>query len=96
MKKLQISGLCSCCLNSPHCVFLKKAVRPVLECGEFNPMVKTESGKTKEKKPRPVSTPEPAKSQSREYNGLCRLCDKKDTCEYVKDRTGVWHCEEYV
>jgi hypothetical protein len=96
MKRNQISGLCSCCLNSPHCVFLKKAVRPVLECGEFNPMVKTEFGKTKEKKPRPKSTPKSTKSLAREYNGLCRLCDKKDCCVYVKDQAVIWHCEEYV
>ncbi|MDD5597879.1 MAG: hypothetical protein PHV82_08040 [Victivallaceae bacterium] len=91
MKRNQISGLCGYCLNSPDCVFLKKAVRPVLECEEFYPTVKTDP----EKESRPALASEFAEAQVREYDGLCRLCDKKDSCIYVKDRAVIWHCEEY-
>ena len=90
MEKNQISGLCSCCLNSPDCVFLENAVHPVLECGEFNPINKAES-----KKPGPAIRAKVAELPANEYTGLCRLCEKHDNCEYMKGRAVVWHCEEY-
>lgn len=94
MKEEQLSGLCGSCLNAPDCVFLKNVLRPVFECGEFNPILKKDSNTTP-KKIKPTAQNKSEAPASSEHQGLCRICDRRNSCEYTKNQTIIWHCEEY-
>jgi len=46
----------------------------------------------------PRSAQEPATRESGhtgKLRGLCRTCERRDTCTYPKPEGGVWHCEEF-
>ena len=79
-------GLCSTCRLAATCTFPRQPGRTVRFCDEFEGEEKVEETKPK------AST---KKVVVNELKGLCRLCDKADTCTFPKAEGGVWHCEEY-
>jgi hypothetical protein len=93
-KKVEYRGLCSTCKRASTCTFPRDPNRPVLQCDEFvgyeyTPDKKKSSSSDSESK---VTISDSAKSS---YKGLCRLCEKRETCTYPKPEGGVWHCDEY-
>jgi len=97
IKKYQ--EICSICKNTPTCVIPRDPNRPLLYCDEYElskpvpksiqtVLISSYAAKVKNKS-------EEAKG-SESYKGLCKLCDKLETCTFPKPEGGVWHCEEYT
>ena len=93
-KKKEYRGLCSTCKKAPMCTFHRDLDRPVLQCDEFEGYEYTPDKKTL---PRTSSKAKLSAldKDSGKYKGLCRLCEKRETCTYPKSEGGVWHCDEY-
>ncbi len=79
-------GLCKTCKNAATCTFPREAGRPVRFCDEFDGEEKAEEVKPKV---------EVKKTPLNDLKGLCRLCDRAESCTFPKPEGGVWHCEEY-
>ncbi|OGV47738.1 MAG: hypothetical protein A2017_16210 [Lentisphaerae bacterium GWF2_44_16] len=88
MSKKKHYRLCSSCRSSETCTFLKNAHVPVLQCEEFNPILKTKAGQKNKKHLK-------ASFSTGKLKGLCKVCAIREDCVYPKPQTGVWHCEEY-
>jgi len=92
-------GICEQCIHTEYCTYPKTDERPVMLCGEFEGHSLTEATKVSGiKDTRPVVTPSKAKQTAEPLTilrGLCRTCEKRETCEYPKPESGVWRCEEY-
>ncbi len=82
----KLLGLCKTCTNAATCTFPREDGRPVRFCDEFDGEVKAEEVKPKV---------EVEKTTLNDLKGLCRLCDKAESCTFPKPEGGVWHCEEY-
>lgn len=85
-KVTKLLGLCKTCSNAATCTFPREAGRPVRFCDEFDGEEKVEVVKPKV---------EVKKTTLNDLKGLCRLCDRAESCTFPKAEGGVWHCEEY-
>ncbi len=92
-------GICEQCIHAEYCTYPKNEGQPVMSCGEFEGYPLADTTKVSGiKNTRPVVTlpkPKEAKETLTILRGLCRTCEKRDTCEYPKPEGGVWRCEEY-
>ena len=91
-------GLCRTCIGRATCTYPRPRNRQVMFCAEFEGEV-----------PEPVkpvaaageTTPQPwvhmadQSPESSHYKGLCRTCERRDSCTFPKPPGGVWHCEEF-
>lgn len=85
-------GLCTTCENEINCTFPRSADHPVLTCDEFVGVV--------EPSPSPVvqsrRTDDRFAQANREwFPGLCKTCEKRETCTYPKPEGGVFNCDEF-
>jgi hypothetical protein len=84
-------GLCSTCKNAPECTYPRDPERPVMQCEEFEGVLKIS-----EKPSRTTITfLEERDPKADEVLGLCKMCQRRATCTFPKHEGGVWHCEEY-
>lgn len=86
-------GLCASCVLAAECTFPRQPGRPVMCCEEFDGASLT---------PKKPLAPQPARDSAAqepdltgESRGLCRTCERKETCSYPKPEGGVWRCEEF-
>ena len=87
-------GLCSTCRHSEVCNYLRYPHRPVIQCEEFEGIIGT-SDKTTNADPKPVCKMNSKIGQeSKQYQGICKICEKRETCTFPKPEGGVWHCDE--
>jgi hypothetical protein len=92
-------GVCSLCENGPTCVFPRDPNRPLLHCDElelFVPDSKTAQTRMSSSYAAPADCAGEETEGFGSYMGLCKLCDKRETCVFPKPEGGVWHCEEYT
>ena len=87
--KKESIGLCSCCNSFQNCTYPRTLKRPVLQCEEFNGILRPPLKRVPQEK---VSPQKVKKPRSR---GLCGICEDRATCAYPKPEGGVWHCEDY-
>jgi len=88
--KYEYTGLCANCLHVPECGYCDKNSKPVIFCEEFcyeqgNQVIDAQQVKTQEK----------PGTQENGCIGLCVNCEIRDICMLNRDRSSVWHCEEY-
>jgi len=88
-------GLCVSCKKAPFCTFPRNPEHPVIQCDEFEGI----ESPPKKMPISPSSTqgtkPSVKKKDSKQYKGLCMICEKRETCTFPKPPGGVWHCDEY-
>lgn len=93
-QKIEYRGLCSTCKKAPMCTYPRDKDRSVLQCDEFEGYEYTP-----EKEMTFAASFMPKRSSLDKdlgkYKGLCKLCEKRETCTYPKPEGGVWHCDEY-
>jgi len=88
-------GLCSTCKHAKACTYPRDPRRPVVQCDEFEG-IREASEKAANANPGSVKMVHATRPQAeRKYLGLCRICEKRETCTFPKPEGGVWHCEEY-
>jgi hypothetical protein len=89
-------GLCSTCKHSSGCTYPRDPNRPVVQCEEFEGILKaSEEVSRKYTKFIGVEEPKAYNEEPTQLKGLCKLCEKRATCTYPKPEGGVWHCVEY-
>lgn len=94
----KLTGLCSNCRHNESCAYMSYSDKKILQCNEFelqdaSPVEEVENcisqvSSLPEKKDNATDDPNI-------YLGLCKNCDKRKDCQYVKPGEGVWHCNEY-
>lgn len=84
--------LCLTCFNSPVCMNVSRAGRPVFECEEFSQEVRPRS-RTKYDALWPAPSDE---GNSQPAEGLCCDCEHRHKCALQSVDGGIWHCEEYA
>lgn len=90
--KKQDKNLCVNCKFRDSCHFVKNSSEPILFCEEFELEKQTELKLVQHNE----NSQADINSSSEEFKGLCRNCEKRDTCTYPKPEGGIWHCEEYL
>ncbi len=90
VKEKKYRGICSTCRNAPTCIMIKNSIQTVWQCEEFEvypfrPVIKNSK----------IDTYCEDKNNSK-YLGLCRSCENRETCIYIKQDLVVWHCELYI
>ena len=91
-------GLCRTCVGRATCTYPRPKDRQVMFCAEFDgevlnpakPFI-TVSGIPWE--PRVQMAEQKRERSSRK--GLCRTCERGESCTFPKPPGGVWHCEEF-
>ncbi len=83
------ASLCGGCLHEENCINRGTALKPVLECNEFE-CGRPQTMDSAESLPKITSVREITS-----YKGLCATCENNETCMYADMVTGVWNCEEY-
>jgi hypothetical protein len=93
-------GLCTTCRFTTDCTFPQFHDKTVRDCLEFDG---TEPANGRSRPAGAVlSAPGAALAGTQDQalekapRGLCRTCDRLDTCTFAKPISGVWFCEEYV
>ena len=97
-KNLEYEGICACCKNAIHCVFLKDADCPIIQCEEFErfpPIIRKSVDLGNPKHVGACSATIPQKMDTIKYKGLCVNCMNLESCTFPKPEGGVWRCEEY-
>ena len=99
MQQSVYRGLCSTCKGRDTCTYPRPTDRAVLFCAEHDgyeeaPLVNilaSISSVAPEREPR--TSPMKAKPSRRQ--GLCAICENRETCTFPKSAEGVWQCEEF-
>ncbi len=91
--KTRYRGLCVTCEKAPTCTFPRDPDRPVFQCDEFEGRLNYSKVVVPAARSKKDSTTKGKVSEK--FKGLCKICEKRDTCTYPKPEGGVWHCEEY-
>jgi hypothetical protein len=97
-KKLEYEGICGACINAIHCVFLKTADGPIIQCEEFDsfPTVTRKIGVVgSSKNVGDCSVTPLQEADTTKFKGLCVNCKNRAECAFPKPEGGVWRCEEY-
>ncbi|MBW1808702.1 MAG: hypothetical protein JRJ87_10960 [Deltaproteobacteria bacterium] len=97
-KKLEYEGICATCKNAVHCVFLKNAECPVIQCEEFEcfpPVTRKIVAADSSKHLGACSVTPLQEVDTTKYKGLCVNCKNRAECTFPKPEGGVWRCEEY-
>ena len=84
--KMATEGLCVCCDTAQECSYAGHFEAPRLFCEEAR-------ATSAPRKAVVAVTRNPAGSGT--VRGLCRLCDRRESCALRGAREEVWHCEEY-
>ncbi len=89
-------GICTVCDSTPTCTF--RNGRVLLQCERFEPLEKPPVRATIEDfltasnlRVKTIVEVE----ESKQFTGLCKNCESRETCNFSKTLGGVWHCEEY-
>ncbi len=98
-KKVEYRGSCSTCNNAPTCTFPRDPDRPVLQCEEFE-SYQPPPPKAVEKEDSLFDTTVGGGGAEKNTDpdrliGLCRTCEVRESCIFIKSEVGVFHCEEY-
>lgn len=92
------NGLCSSCQSSLTCTFIRDQRNPILHCEEFEGF-EPHYQKNPDKKilfaPSSKVHSNPEIDDLEEYKGLCRICENRKGCTFIRPEGGVWSCEEY-
>ena len=88
----QDKNLCVNCKFRDDCQFAKNSTEPILFCEEFDLDKQTNLKMVLHKE----NSQRNSETAAQEFKGLCRNCEKRDTCTYPKPEGGIWHCEEYL
>ncbi|MCX7944210.1 MAG: hypothetical protein N2746_06855 [Deltaproteobacteria bacterium] len=81
-------GLCSTCIRQEDCSYIKYTSEAIHFCEEFSSGCKGIDG---------FSTKSASNDYAdEEYEGLCRNCEYKSSCNINKNGMPIWHCEEYI
>ena len=88
-------GLCSTCIHSSGCTFTRDPDRPVMQCEEFEGLLKVPEQILGANSKLKGDKNSKAHAEDTPLKGLCKLCKKNSTCTYPKPEGGVWHCDEY-
>lgn len=96
-RKIKFRGLCTTCVKASTCTFPRDPGQPVLQCDEFEGYPETSKGAVafEHVQKATFKVRQEVVSEEVKYRGLCKICDKRETCTFPKPDTGVWHCEEY-
>ncbi len=96
-RRVRYRGLCMTCFKAPTCTFPRDPERPVLQCDEFEGYPESSKGAVTldHVSESPSKVVKEAGDEQGKYKGLCKICEKRETCTFPKPETGVWHCEEY-
>ena len=96
-KKLEYEGICAACVNAIHCVYLKNAESPIIQCEEFEcfPPVTRKPGVVGSSKNVADCSVTPLQETETKFKGLCVNCKNRAECAFPKPEGGVWRCEEY-
>ncbi len=91
-------GICSTCNHAPDCAHrIRNAGIAIWECDNYDdhvPEVEAVNHRAA-RIPRAAVEVRAGELDVAEYRGLCKNCEKRETCLYPKPEAGVWHCEEY-
>lgn len=85
-----LRGLCLTCDRARDCMHITAGDSQVLRCEDFAVV-----GTVR----RSVRAAEPPVERDAALDrrlGLCRTCDRADTCTLPRAEGGVWHCEEFA
>jgi hypothetical protein len=95
----QQPGLCMTCVHNATCTFRRDPAQPVIQCEEFDGLVKVEADFDQRLalvRVRATSAQDdPEDVAPSRAKGLCRTCAHRHTCTFPASEAGVWHCEEY-
>ena len=99
MQQSVFHGLCSTCKGRDTCTYPRPTDRAVLFCAEHDgyeeaPLLSIfasiSSVAPKKRTPTVRTKAKPSRRQ-----GLCALCENRETCTFPKPAGGVWQCEEF-
>jgi glutaredoxin len=91
-------GLCYYCKFADECDFPRHPEQPVTNCDEFevSDTLSQEIQKENQSLYKYSSKwDEIGEANKGNLLGLCRNCERRNTCTFPKREGGVWHCEEY-
>ncbi len=84
----ELAGLCTTCVEAPHCEWLRDRGPAMVTCEEFRAV----------RGPRltlAAAADSTASPQVETALGLCATCARVESCVLRRAEGGVWFCEEY-
>jgi len=91
-------GLCRTCVGRATCTYPRPKDRQVMFCAEFEgelPNPARPFTAIAQAAPIPGVQMADRGPEASPYKGLCRTCERRETCTFPKPPGGVWHCEEF-
>lgn len=93
-----ISRLCTACIHSPVCAYLRCGRQPVLSCREFDDGEEgsaRSAGVDEARRPETQAQTSEDGGELPESLGLCTTCEHRETCTFPRPEGGIWQCEEF-